>query len=136
MLFATLVIEDYPHGYILSYFFSFLRVLSPSRMFVEYSLTCTFHHVWENFFNLQCSESSKTHLIKAFLLKPQSSSQNSKGNVLKICFLSPRRKGWRKLWFALSKFNQKIWRWLGTLVYLYFVWFVIFLNVMTLQFCG
>ena len=47
----------------------------------------------------------------------------------------PRRKGWRKLWFALSKFNQKIWRWLGTLVYLYFVWFVIFLNVMALQFC-
>ena len=47
----------------------------------------------------------------------------------------PRRKRWRKLWFALSKFNQKIWRWLGTLVYLYFVWFVIFLNVMALQFC-
>ena len=47
----------------------------------------------------------------------------------------PRRKGWRKLWFALLKFNQKIWRWLVTLVYLYFVWFVIFLNVMALQFC-
>ena len=42
---------------------------------------------------------------------------------------------WRKLWFALSRFNQKIWRWLGTLVYLHFVWFVIFLNVMALQFC-
>ena len=26
--------------------------------------------------------------------------------------ISPdRRKGWRKLWFALSKVNQKIWRW-------------------------
>ena len=47
----------------------------------------------------------------------------------------PRRKWWRKLWFALSKFNQKIWRWLGTLVYLHFVWFAIFLNVMALQFC-
>ena len=47
----------------------------------------------------------------------------------------PRRKGWRKLGFALSKFNQKIWRWLGTLVYLYFAWFVIFLNVIALQFC-
>ena len=34
----------------------------------------------------------------------------------------PRRNGRRKLWF----FNQKIWRWLETLVYLYFVWFVIF----------
>ena len=47
----------------------------------------------------------------------------------------PRQKGWRKLWFALLQFNQKIWRWLGTLVYLYFVWFLIFLNVMALQFC-
>ena len=24
----------------------------------------------------------------------------------------PRRMGWRKLWFAISKFNQKIWIWL------------------------
>ena len=39
----------------------------------------------------------------------------------------PRRKGWKKLWFALSKFNQKIWR-LGTLVYLYFVWVAIQLH--------
>ena len=38
----------------------------------------------------------------------------------------PRQRGWRKLWFALSKFNKKIWRWLGTL----------FLpNVLALQFC-
>ena len=48
--------------------------------------------------------------------------------------VSPRRKRWRKLWFAVSKFNQKIWRWPGTLVYLYFEWLVIFLNVMALQF--
>ena len=38
-------------------------------------------------------------------------------------------------WFALSNFSQKIWRWLGTLVYLHFVSFVICLNVMALQFC-
>ena len=25
------------------------------------------------------------------------------------------RKKWRKLWFDLSKFSQKMWRWLGTL---------------------
>ena len=36
---------------------------------------------------------------------------------------------------ATLKFYQKIWRWLGTLVYLHFVWYVIFLNVMALQFC-
>ena len=34
----------------------------------------------------------------------------------------PRQKGWRKLWFALPKFGQKIWRWLGTLVYFHLVW--------------
>ena len=42
--------------------------------------------------------------------------------------LSPpnSRKGWRKLWFVLSKFSQKIWKWLGTLGFLYFVWFATF----------
>ena len=45
------------------------------------------------------------------------------------------RKGWRKLWFALSKFSQKVWRWLGTRGFLYFLWIVIFSNVMALQFC-
>ena len=34
---------------------------------------------------------------------------------------SNNRNGWRKLWFALSEFNQKIWRWLGTLGYLFFM---------------
>ena len=47
----------------------------------------------------------------------------------------PRPKGWGKPWFGLWKLNQKIWRWLGTLVYLNFVWFVIFLNVIALLFC-
>ena len=45
-----------------------------------------------------------------------------------------QQKGWRKLWFALSKFYQKIWRWLGTLGYLCFVWLAIFSNMMVLQF--
>ena len=45
------------------------------------------------------------------------------------------RKGGKKLWFALSNFSQKIWRWLETLSFLYFVRFEIFLNMMTLQFC-
>ena len=59
---------------------------------------------------------------------------------------TPGRIFWKSLSFpqeergggnyvALSKFDQKMWRWLGTLVYLYFVWFVIFLNVMALQVC-
>ena len=31
----------------------------------------------------------------------------------------PRRKGWRKLWFTLWKFNHKIWRWLGTSLFIF-----------------
>ena len=55
---------------------------------------------------------------------------------LKIRFpQGPRTKGWRKLWFALLKFNQKIWRLLGELIYLYFVWFLIFLNVIAWLLC-
>ena len=43
---------------------------------------------------------------------------------------------WRKQWFVLPKSNQKMtWMWLGTLGYLYFVWFVIFSNVMAVHFC-
>ena len=42
---------------------------------------------------------------------------------------SNSRKGWEKIWFDLSKFNQKIWRWLGTLGYLYFVQFLIFFQM-------
>ena len=59
---------------------------------------------------------------------PQSNSRQN------FCF-AYSRKGRRKPWFTLSKFNKKIWRWLETLSYLHFVWFVFFLNVMTLQFC-
>ena len=36
------------------------------------------------------------------------------------------RKEWKKIWFALSKLSQKIWRWLKALGYLYFVWSVFF----------
>ena len=60
-------------------------------------------------------------------------TQNSMENFLKIC-VTQQQKGWRKLWVALSKFNRKIWRWLGTLGYLFSLWFAIFLNVMTLPF--
>ena len=108
------------------YFFKLLRVLSLSRMLVQFSLTCIFHHVWERIFNLWCSH-QKMNWIYAFLLMPQFPTQNSRYNFWKICFpQGPRTKGWRKLWFALLKFHQKIWRWHGILVYLYVVWFIIF----------
>ena len=43
-------------------------------------------------------------------------------------FVSPKTetRGGRKKWFALSKFNQKIWRRLGTLVYFHLIWLQIF----------
>ena len=51
---------------------------------------------------------------------------------------APRRKGWKKPWFTLLKYNQKISRWPGTLIYFTrytFAWFVIFWNVMALKLC-
>ena len=91
-----------------------------SRMLAEFSMTFIFHHVWEKCFNLWCWYSQKMHWIYAFLLVPQSHIQNSRWTFLKICF--PRNGGGgRKLWFAQSKSSQKVWRWLGTLVYLDFV---------------
>ena len=53
-------------------------------------------------------------------------------SIFSKIYFPQQHNGWRKLWFALSKFNRKIWSWLGTLRYLYFVWFVIFSNVMSL----
>ena len=48
---------------------------------------------------------------------------NSKLQVGSVKNLFPSRwKVWKKLWFALLKFNQKQWRWLVTLVHLCFVW--------------
>ena len=46
----------------------------------------------------------------------------------------PTEKGWENYDLFYPKFNQKMWRWLGTLGYLYFIWLLIFLNVMALQF--
>ena len=98
------------------YFFKLLRVLSLFRMLFEFSLACMFHHS-QKFFNLCCSH-KKMHWIYSFLLMTQSPTQNSRYNFLKICLpQGPRKKGWRKQWFALLKFNQEIWKWLGTLVY-------------------
>ena len=57
-----------------------------SRMLAEFSLTCIFQHVQETFFNLWCLHSQKMHLIYVLLLMPQSPTQNSRQNLLKICF--------------------------------------------------
>ena len=133
MLFTTLVLQDWSQGYILSYFLKLLRVLSLSRMLDEFSLTCKFHHVWENFLFIVFVFLKKGLNLRIFThaLVPHSKLQAEFFENL----FPPRRKGWRRPWFALSKLNQKIWRWHGTLVYLCFLWFILFLNVMALQFC-
>ena len=47
---TILVFQDQLQGYILLYFYNFLRALSLFRMLVEFSLIFVlFHHVWENF---------------------------------------------------------------------------------------
>ena len=118
--------------------------LSLPRMFSEFSLKCLyFHHVCKKLPNLWSSHSWKMHWIETFLLMhrftwnfPPSSCHHAlygEGKYLfpeaAFCRKSASlisRKGWRKLRFALSKFHQKILRWLGTLGFLYFVWFAIF----------
>ena len=62
VFFTTLVLQDQPQGYILSYFFKLLRDLS--RILVEFSLTCIFQHVWEECFNLWCSHSQKKLVVQ------------------------------------------------------------------------
>ena len=71
------------------------------------------------------------HWIYAVLLMSQ--CYNSTGRIFwkPVSFLQDERGGGN--YVALSKLDQKMWRWLRTLVYLYLVWFVIFLNVMVLQ---
>ena len=84
--------------------------------------------------------------IQAFLLLSPSSSLKTLPQVLIITlqveenypflqaaffrkFVSPNiRKEWRKLWFTLSEFNEKIRRWLRTWDYLHFYF-------LFLQFC-
>ena len=47
----VLVLQYYPQWYILSHFFKLLKVLSLSRMLVEFTLTCMFNHLEEQLFN-------------------------------------------------------------------------------------
>ena len=107
--------------------------LSPE--FVEFSLACIFHHVWEKFFNLWCSHflENSLNLAMQYYWCP-SPLFKAPGRIFWKS-VSLKTNWWRKLWFSLSKFNWKIWRWLGTSAYLYFIWCNIFLNVMASQFC-
>ena len=102
--------------------FIFLTDLSLSRML---SLTCILLHVEENFFQFMVFtflENALNLCIFTHAPVPHSKLQRE---FFKNLF-PPRRKRWKKLWFALSKFNQKIWRWLGTFFFYFISFFYIF----------
>ena len=103
---SPLISQDQPQGFILSYFFKHLRVLSLSRMLAEFSLTCIFHHVWEKYLNSWCSHSQKIHWIQAFLLMLPSSTQNSRQNFLKIGF-PEQQKGVENTVICFIKIKSK-----------------------------
>ena len=103
------------YSYILLYFFKLLRVFSIQNacwIFSDlYIPTCVgkFFSIYAVHIPTKLSKPLKTLLVEIF--------EN---------LFSPRQKRWRKLWFALWKFNQKIWRCLVTLVYFHLVWLQFF----------
>ena len=96
-------------GIHLSYFFKLLRVLSlKNACWVFYSNMCGKHFpIYDVHIPRKCIESVHLYSCPSPPLK-------TPGRIFWKS-VSPKRKGWKKLWFALPKFNQKIWRWLGPL---------------------
>ena len=106
-------------------------------MLVEFSLKRLYSTIFKSF------QIYGVHILRKYILTHSPLQSTLAPTFLSLCprrYSFPKaaffrkfvsfnsRKGWRKLWFALSKFSQKIWRWLGTLRFLYFVWFTIFSN--------
>ena len=85
-----------------------------------------------------CSPSSLKTLSQVLIIAPKARGKYSfrQATFFRKSVLATAERGGGKLSFALSKFRQKIWRWLGTLDYLYFVligifqmwWFYIIIN--------
>ena len=108
-------------------FFKLLRVLSLSKILVEFSLTCTFHHVWENFFSLWCWKCIETLHFYSCTSHPLKTPDR----IFWKC-VSPKTKGvdggnYDLLYQNSIRKNEDD--------FLYFVWSIIFLNMMALQFC-
>ena len=104
-----------------------------SRMLIEFSLTCISQHVWEKIFNLWCSHSQRIIESRyAFLLMPQSSTQNSWLNFLKICF--PKTEGVEEAMICCIKIQSENMKMTWNISLFPFGMIAIFLNVMALQF--
>ena len=85
-------------------------VSSVSRMLVKYSLNCILHHCIGKAFQFMVFTFLQIAVYIHFYSCP-SSTLKTLGTIF---WKSVSVNKQRKIWFALSKFNQKIWRWLGT----------------------
>ena len=92
-----------------------------------------FHHVWETFFNLIVGIFLENALNLWILTRVPIPQLKLRVEFLENLF-PPREKGWRELWFVLLKFNEKIWRWPGTLINLFIYLFKLFYFCMVCNF--
>ena len=111
----TLVLQDYPEGYILSDFYKLPRDLSPSRMFVKFCFKLLYSNRCGKNFQIygvhiprKCidlmhfySSPSPPHLKLASKFLSSHPINRRKLHIPSGCILSkiwfPERKGWRKL---------------------------------------
>ena len=115
-----------------TYLFKLLRVLSLSEMLVEFCLTCIFHHVWEKFMVIKLENALN---LCIFIHTPVLHLKLKILIFQNLFSPTAKNKNVKKTMICIIKICQKIWKWLETLVYLYFLWFIIFLNVMALLSC-
>ena len=124
---AKIFLQDYPERSILSNFYEVLRVLSPSRMLLLFSLTFSLSWLEKSIkiygvdIPRRCIESRHFYLCPPPQLKFTSKFLSSRcpqaieiysfssGSVFfENNFLPNSRKRWSKIWFALLKFSGKI----------------------------
>ena len=102
-----------------------------SRMLAKFSITCIFHHVWERFFNLYDDRIPRKCIESMHFYSYPSPPLKIPGRIFwKSVF--PRTEGFALFYQnSIKKYEDD----LEHIDLLYFVWFVIFLNLMALQFC-
>ena len=137
---------------VLSYFYKLLRAFSLSRQLVEFSLKLLYSimcgknfqvygiHILENalilcIFTHAAPYSKLAHKFLLSRPKQKEITHSTRKDSFENLFPPRAELGIGGYDFPLSKFSQKIWRWLGILDFLYFVWFALISNVMALQFC-
>ena len=105
-VFATLVLQDYCQGYIFSYFFKRLRIKSFQNACWIFSDLCIPTCVGNIFQFMVFTFLENALSLCTFTHAPV---PHSKLQLFENLFPTRQQK-WRKLWFVLSKFNQKICR--------------------------